>query len=242
MSAADTKQSEIAYAERAVQEGWAQAKPFSLYFGDEYWIKWATIAEAFKRLQIQPGTTVLDVGCGAGWTSLFMAQAGLRPTGVDLAPAFMELANRRADELQLDARFVAADMDDFDLGETFGAALIFDALHHSNQPEKVVANISRQLEPGGWVIFGEPSWLHTVSPHAREVRKTQNWTENGVRISHLKRHCRAAGLGDFRRFFEATRPYEGRVRGFAWQLVRLVSANAWMAPQSSIWLAAHKPM
>jgi hypothetical protein len=62
-----------------------------------------------------------------------------------------------------------------------------------------------------------------------------------VRISRLKRDCRAAGLGSFRRFFEGTRPYEGRIIPFGWELIRLVAANAWVAPQAAVWLAAQRP-
>lgn len=60
-------------------------------------------------------------------------------------------------------------------------------------------------------------------------------------VRALKRDCRAAGRGEFRRFFEGTRPYESRVREFAWQAVRLVAANGASAPQASVWLAARKP-
>ena len=43
-----------------------------------------------------------------------------------------------------------------------------------------------------------------------------------------------------RRFFQPTRPYENRVRGFGWQLMRLVAANVWVAPGAHLWLAARR--
>jgi hypothetical protein len=45
---------------------------------------------------------------------------------------------------------------------------------------------------------------------------------------------------EIRRFFGPTRPYEGRGRGFVWQLARLVGANVWVAPQAHLWLAARR--
>jgi hypothetical protein len=61
-----------------------------------------------------------------------------------------------------------------------------------------------------------------------------------VRLHALKRSCRNAGLGSFRRFFQGTQPYERRVSEFAWQLTRLVAANVLVAPQAQVWLAARR--
>jgi hypothetical protein len=90
------------------------------------------------------------------------------------------------------------------------------------------------------MIVGEPSWLHNISPDARRVHRQHGWIERGLTVRHLKRDCRGAGLGGFRRFFEGTRPYEGRVREFSWQAIRLCAANVAFAPQASVWLAAQK--
>lgn len=92
------------------------------------------------------------------------------------------------------------------------------------------------------MLFGEPSWLHTISPRARRVHRETGCSEHGVRVSSLKRYSRHAGLGEFRRFFEATRPYERRISEFLWQGIRLAAANVLVAPQAAVWLAARKPL
>ncbi len=109
------------------------------------------------------------------------------------------------------------------------------------QRYQVVERIATALKPGGWVLFGEPSVLHGMSPSARRVNRDLGWVERGVRVSALKDDCSQAGLTEFRRFFEGTSPYESRLRGFAWQLIRLIAANVAVAPQSSLWIAAQKP-
>jgi SAM-dependent methyltransferase len=237
------KLAEIESAQRSlakvVGEG-ALTKPFGPAWHAEWWLKWALIHHAFRALRIPEGATVLDVGAGTGWTTLLLAESGYRPTGIDLAPGNVEIAQRHASRWEAPAAFQVADMESFELGSRFDAALCFDALHHVSQPEAAVGEIARHLEPGGWVLFGEPSWLHTLSPRARRVHRETGWTENGIWITRLKRHCARAGLGDFRRFFESTRPYERRGRSFLWELVRLVSADVSAAPTFSVWLAARK--
>lgn len=241
MSLPPNKQAEIAHAQRSLEDGSLLGKPFRGDWGNDYWVKWSTITEAFRRLGFGEGSSILDVGCGTGWTTVFLAEAGYRPTGIDIAPAMLVAARELAQRWQVDAEFQEADMDAFDLDRQFDGALVFDALHHSDVPGNVVDNVARHLRPGGWALFGEPSWLHTISPRARRVHRDTGCSEHGVRVSELKTYCRDAGLGEFRRFFEATRPYEGRITGFLWQWIRLAAANVWVAPQAAIWLAARKP-
>jgi SAM-dependent methyltransferase len=236
------KLSEIAHAQRGLEDGSLVGKPFRGEWGNDYWVKWSTITEAFRRLGLREGSSILDVGCGTGWTTVFFAEAGYRPVGVDIAPAMVVVARDLAQRWRVDAEFREADMDEFDLGKTFDAALVFDALHHSEVPDRVVHNVARHLRPGAWVLFGEPSWLHAISPRARRVHRETGCSEHGIRVSALKRYCREAGLGEFRRFWEPTRPYERRITEFVWQWIRLAAANVWVAPQAAVWLAARKPL
>jgi SAM-dependent methyltransferase len=215
-----------------------ESKPFG--WGSDHWVKWATITEALHRLRLVDGAAVLDVGCGSGWTSLFLAESGYRVTGVDLVPANVELARSRARRWGLDVDFQVADMEALEVGDRFDAALVYDALHHSARPAVVVRQVAGLLRTGGWAVFGEPSWLHQISPGARRTTRELGWHERGVRVRALKRACRQAGLRDFRRFFQGTQPYERRGGEFAWQLVRLVAANVAVAPQAQVWLAARK--
>lgn len=235
------KLAEIATAEASKNEPKAVTKPFGSEWGSHYWGKWQTITYALYSLGIEKGSTVLDVGVGGGWTTLFLAECGFRSSGIDIAPASVEIATRRAERYQATADFVAADMDHLALGRVFDAALVFDALHHSTRPAQVVERVAAHLVPGGWVLFGEPSWLHSISPHARRTSEELGWVERGVRVRTLKRDCREAGLGDFRRFYEGTQPHTGRVLDFGYQAARVVAARAASAPQMSVWLAARRP-
>ena len=82
--------------------------------------------------------------------------------------------------------------------------------------------------------------LHRVSPGARRARRELGWLERGIGLRGLRRDLRAAGFGELRRFFGPTRPYEGRIGGFAWQLTRLLAANVAVAPQAHLWIAARR--
>jgi SAM-dependent methyltransferase len=235
-------QGEIADYQQTLESGGPFTKPFGPFWQASHWTKWATIREIIRRLAIRDGASILDIGCGEGWTSLFLAEAGYKVLGTDFAPAAVEIAQIRAARwrTQQPLRFAVADMEDFNLECQFDLILVFEALHHARRRRRAVGEIARHIKPHGWVVFGEPSWLHSVSPHARSVQRTSGWVERGVSVFGLKSDCKAAGLGNFRRFFEGTLPYERRVREFSWQLIRLIAGNLWVAPQTSVWLAAQR--
>jgi 2-polyprenyl-3-methyl-5-hydroxy-6-metoxy-1,4-benzoquinol methylase len=237
------KRAEIATARESLDRGEPHSfrKPFGSPWGIEPFLKWATIAYALEQLAVARDAEVLDLGCGEGWTSVFLAESGYRPTGVDLAPARIKMAVGRAARWGVAADFEVGDMETLALGREFDVVLVYDALHHCERQAAVIATVARHLRRGGWVLFGEPSLLHAISPDARRVTRELGWVERGIGVRRLRRDCAAAGLGQFRRFFEPTRPYERRVRGFAWQALRLAAADTFIAPQASVWLAARRP-
>jgi 2-polyprenyl-3-methyl-5-hydroxy-6-metoxy-1,4-benzoquinol methylase len=233
------KLSEIRTAAAEEWDAGPARKPFGPEWTWSYWGKWQTIVYMLQTLGIKEGASILDVGAGDGWTTVFLAEAGYKPLGVDLAPAHVAVAQRRAERVRVDARFAVADMDALDLAEQFDAILVFDALHHTARQAQVVERLAKHLKPGGWVVFGEPSWLHRVSPGARRVSRETGWIERGITVRGLKRDCKAAGLSQFQRFYEGTAPHQG-VASLGWELLRLVATHLTQAPQMSVWLAASR--
>lgn len=64
---------------------------------------------ALERAAVRPGERVLDVGCGAGATSLALVARGARVTGIDISAPMLARARERASAAGADAGFVLAD-------------------------------------------------------------------------------------------------------------------------------------
>src|SRR5215203_654772 len=63
-----------------------------------------------RRIGVDKGMKVLDLGCGDGTTALPAARLGADVLGVDIAPNLVEAANRRVKELGLtNCRFQEGD-------------------------------------------------------------------------------------------------------------------------------------
>ena len=99
----------------------------------------------------------LDIACGVGDLALGLAQRGIRMTGVDLAPAMIEIARQRAQAAGVDVAFEVGDMRRLPYTAAFDLALCFgDSLNYLLTPKDfkaALASIRRALVPGGWLVF-----------------------------------------------------------------------------------------
>jgi SAM-dependent methyltransferase len=100
-------------------------------------------------------TSVLDAGCGTGRVAIELRRRGRTVTGIDLDPRMLEAARRKAPDIT----WVEGDLADpaltldrqFDIVAMAGNVLIFVA---PGTEGSVLANMARQLLPGGRVIAG----------------------------------------------------------------------------------------
>jgi ubiquinone/menaquinone biosynthesis C-methylase UbiE len=99
------------------------------------------------------GKRVLEVGVGAGTDHLQWARAGVILHGVDLTQAGIDTTRRRLElyGLSSDLRRIDAESLPFEDGY-FDIVYSWGVIHHSERPEKIVAEIRRVLKPGGEFI------------------------------------------------------------------------------------------
>lgn len=100
------------------------------------------------------GAPVVEVGCGPGHVTAYLADRGVAATGLDLAPGMVAEARRRFPQASYDVgdlrrliRPPAAD--------GWGAVLAWYSLVHSTPAEmpELLATLVRPLRPGGWLVY-----------------------------------------------------------------------------------------
>lgn len=152
---------QVEYWNSKVGEEWArQADRTDTMFAD---LTQAT----FKALDLKPGERALDIGCGAGETTLAAAQrvgANGHAIGVDISKPLLDLARARSKTIG-NIDFIEADAGTTNIpGAPFDAAFSRFGVMFFDNPVAAFTRIRANLRPGGrlaficWRGFNENAW------------------------------------------------------------------------------------
>lgn len=113
----------------------------------------------FARLldeAIPADARVVDVGCGTGQMSLYLARANRVVVGVDLTRASLLLGRAAAARFGIDrVQFVEADLQDRALkSRAFDVVYSSGVLHHTPDPRASFGRLARLARPGGVIVVG----------------------------------------------------------------------------------------
>jgi len=103
------------------------------------------------------GGPALEIACGSGLVTIPLAAQGLEVTGIDLAHSMLEHARKKAEEQNLNIRWVEADARSFELGMQYRFILLtgnaFQAFLRREDQEALLASVKRHLAPNGIFAF-----------------------------------------------------------------------------------------
>lgn len=140
----------------------------------------ASYLESYFGRRFQPGSSVVDLGCGIGFYSNMMAQAGATVLGVDPDEKYIDIARQRA---VTGTRFEVLNVGQEGALDTIPSAsadfvFMSDALLFYFVPERptqvadirvLLADIRRILKPSGIFISVEPHYIFWLLPWLGEV-------------------------------------------------------------------------
>lgn len=147
------------------------------------------------------GASGLDIGCGMGATSVWLARnLDARMTGITLSPTQVQIARELAAREGVRADFRVADADQFHPEEPFDFVWMLGVLGHFEDQRAFVRTSGRYLRPGGhfvladWVAdpalrpedrrrFVEPVLEGMLMPDIATLDDYVSWFgENGYRV------------------------------------------------------------
>jgi SAM-dependent methyltransferase len=156
------------------------------------------LAAVFSLLPAPP-LRILDVGCGTGWTSVFLARRGYDVVGIDISAEMIEQAAMHAERLEMpNLCFRECDYEECPYRNEFDAALFFDSLHHALDERQALRTVFEALRPGGLVVATEPGEGHSQSPESVEAMARFDVTEKDMPPRHIIALAKEVG---FRQFF-----------------------------------------
>jgi SAM-dependent methyltransferase len=126
---------------------------------------------------------ILDVGCGAGWSSYFLTKAGYRVTGIDLNPDVFEppvtdgLVLQRGSALKLEFH-----------DRSFDVVTAYQCVEHFPDPELGLNEMIRVLKPGGVIAIIGPNLVTPALPVRQLLKQIISGQMKFRRNAGLARH------------------------------------------------------
>lgn len=155
------------------------------------------------RLDPFDGLSVLDVGCGGGLISEPMARLGGAVTGLDAAPANIEVArlHAAASGLTIDYRCATAE-EEAEAGRQYDLVLALEIIEHVADVGTFLSSLGRVVRPGGALFLSTLN--RTAKAYLLAIvgaeyllrwlpRGTHDW-QRFVKPSELTRPLRQNGL------------------------------------------------
>lgn len=146
-------------------------------------------------LHLAPRTKYVDLGIGDGLLTLMLAEVAETVTAVDLSPQMLEQLEVRARRRGIkNIATVEGDIEALPLPpRSYDVAVLSQALHHANVPERALREARRILVPGGRVLV-----LDLLAHTEEWVRERLQHVHLGFTEHDLERLMLAAGFRDVR--------------------------------------------
>ena len=127
--------------------------------------------------RLEAGGSVLDAGCGTGWSTIALAKAfpAAHIVGVDADEASIEEARRNALDAGVEDRVSIVELNAAE-GSTlsgyaagFALVTVFEALHDMGEPIEALRSFRGLLEPGGAVLIADEKVGDAFTAPADEI-------------------------------------------------------------------------
>jgi tocopherol O-methyltransferase len=103
-----------------------------------------------EAAQVPHGAVILDVGCGFGGSSIYLAtHYNATVTGITISPVQAAMARQAADKANATARFLVMDADNITLQDQFDVIWSIEAISHFRNKPGFFVRAAETLKPGG---------------------------------------------------------------------------------------------
>jgi ubiquinone/menaquinone biosynthesis C-methylase UbiE len=133
--------------------------------GEIYRARQDRVLDWIDGLGLEPGSQMLEVGCGAGFLSIALAQRGFRLHAIDSVEDMVKLASQHAMAAQL-THLLSLSLGDVHCltfeDNTFDLVVALGVIPWVERPELALQEIARVTKPGGYVLLTTDNWAALI--------------------------------------------------------------------------------
>jgi len=173
----------------------------------------------FDLLRAKPNEKILDVGCGEGIFTNYLAKSNKNIYGLDLSKRDLSIAKQSARQLGVRVKYVRSDAAKMPFaGSSFDKVFSISTIEHIGDDRSTFNEIHRVLRPGGTLVFSVPlsanpglacwavSWNQTIKNLLTNsvIASSSSVSEYARKIDKKFNHKRRYTLESIRDILRAT--------------------------------------
>jgi len=134
-----------------------------------------------QAANIIPGAKVLDIGCGFGGSSIYLAKRyNAEATGITISAVQVEMANEAARKDCVNAKFLLMDAEAMKFNTLFDVLRSVESISHYQDKENFFASATKLLQPGGTLALTD--WFKKANLEPSEHKKFLQPIEKGMLV------------------------------------------------------------
>jgi len=139
------------------------------------------IQHVAQAADIQRNVKILDVGCGFGGSSIYLARKyDAEATGITISQIQVEMANKGAAEAGVNARFLLMDAEAMTFQSPFDVVWSVESITHYQDIPMFFLAVAKLLKPGGTLAITD--WFKKKGLTPRECKKYLSALEDGMMV------------------------------------------------------------
>jgi len=168
-----------------------------------------------KTIDFAPGSTALDMACGAGRHSILLAKEGFNVTAVDLSANLLNVAKHAASEAGVNVNFIRSDLRNFATDVKFDLVVnLFTSFGYFEDDEenfRIFKNVYKYLKPTSYFVMDYLNRYyveqHLVNRSVDKIPGGEIIQERSINEKRVIKKITISKNGQEQHFLESVRMY-----------------------------------